>query len=171
VDVMLAIFLGIKKLRWSDYTRPGTEINLHEASIAVAIVEEIALRAAAEHIEAVTEVRLRVGVLTSVVPDALQFAWEPATNGTVAEGSRLRIERSALTIACDECACERTIDSELPIPVCPVCGRSSNRIVRGRELLITAMEVRYAASRGRDPSEHPAQERSVGARSPREIRT
>jgi hydrogenase nickel incorporation protein HypA/HybF len=120
---------------------------VHEVSIALAIIDEISERATAENIEAIEMVRLRIGVMTGVVPDALQFAWDLAAEGTVAAGSRLEIERVALTIACATCACERPVeDRAIPVPICAVCGDSSTEIVRGRELLIVAMEVRDPVS-------------------------
>jgi hydrogenase nickel incorporation protein HypA/HybF len=120
---------------------------VHEVSIALAIIDEISERAIAENIEAIEMVRLRIGVMTGVVPDALQFAWDLAAEGTVAAGSRLEIERVALTIACATCACERPVeDRAIPVPICAVCGDSSTEIVRGRELLIVAMEVRDPVS-------------------------
>jgi hydrogenase nickel incorporation protein HypA/HybF len=136
---------------------------VHEASIALAIVDELQERTAGEPVSKVTAVHLRVGVLSSVVPEALTFAWDAATEGTVAWQSRLEIERIPLTIACAPCGSERTIDKGM-LPICPVCGASSTEIVRGRELLVTAMEVIYAdaAPDGRS-TKHPAQERCAGA--------
>jgi hydrogenase nickel incorporation protein HypA/HybF len=134
---------------------------VHEASIALAIVDELCERAEREHLERIASVYLRVGVLTSVVPDALQFAWDAAIDGTVATGSRLEIESVPLTIGCAVCECERTIAGTLP--VCPQCGTTSMEILGGRELLITAMEVVYAASPDRHPAEHPSEEHYAGA--------
>jgi hydrogenase nickel incorporation protein HypA/HybF len=131
---------------------------VHEASIALAIVDEVCERAKLED-ASVERVFVRIGALTGVIPEALAFAWELATHGTLAEGSALCVDRAPLRIFCTRCACERGIDSPVPIPVCPVCGQSSNDITGGRELLVTAMEVRNAPSRGGDPSEHPAQKR------------
>jgi hydrogenase nickel incorporation protein HypA/HybF len=118
--------------------------QVHEASIALAIVDEVCERSAHKNIEKVTCVHVRVGALTSVVPDALTFAWDIAAEGTLAAGSRLEIERVPLAIACRTCDTERTIPLDgLQLPVCPVCAKSSTEIVRGTELLITAMEVLY----------------------------
>ena len=41
----------------------------------------------------VTAVDIRIGTLSSVVPEALQFAWEPVSRSTRLQGSELRIER------------------------------------------------------------------------------
>ncbi|MBV8637820.1 MAG: hydrogenase maturation nickel metallochaperone HypA [Candidatus Eremiobacteraeota bacterium] len=148
------MIVGRQQNFWNSYT-------VHEASIALAIVDELCERAQRDQIERIATVYLRVGALTSVVPDALQFAWDMANEGTVASGSRLEIERIPLTIFCTRCACERTIDQDA-LPICPACGTSSNEIVRGRELLVTAMEAVYAASPRGHSAKHLAQERYAG---------
>lgn len=53
-----------------------------------ALVEE---QLAAESSATVTAVDIRVGTWSSVVPAALQFAWEPVAQGTRLHGSQLRI--------------------------------------------------------------------------------
>ncbi|HET7815327.1 MAG TPA: hydrogenase maturation nickel metallochaperone HypA [Candidatus Baltobacteraceae bacterium] len=135
--------------------------QLHEVSIAMAIVEELVERTSAANVRAITAVYLRIGALTSVVPSALTSAWELTTDGTPAAGSRLEIERIPLTIACKICGRERTIEHST-IPVCPICGTPSANIVRGRELLITAMEVDYGPAISGRSAEHSAQEYHAG---------
>jgi hydrogenase nickel incorporation protein HypA/HybF len=115
---------------------------MHEVSIALAIVDELAERTACQRIGRIAAVYLRVGALSAVDADALRFAWDLATDGTPASGSRLDIERVPLRIACEPCGDERTIQTGT-LPICPVCGTSSTAIVSGRELEITAMEVLY----------------------------
>jgi hydrogenase nickel incorporation protein HypA/HybF len=123
---------------------------VHEASVAQAIVDEIVERAADEFIDRVLRVRLRIGALTGVFPDALTFVWDVATEGTLAEGSSLDIERVPLEIFCKRCARAREAEqTHPPLPICPVCGDPSAEIVRGRELLITGLEVIYAAGSAR----------------------
>jgi hydrogenase nickel incorporation protein HypA/HybF len=135
----------------------GNTLAVHEASIALAILEEVCERSAADGIEKVAAVHVQVGVLSSVVPQALTFAWDVATDGTLADGSQLRIERIPLTIRCASCSQERVIEESV-LPICPVCGTSSSEIVRGRELNVSAMEVVYAAAPGRRPAEHSSEE-------------
>jgi hydrogenase nickel incorporation protein HypA/HybF len=136
---------------------------VHEASIALAIVDEVCERATSQQaVEKITAVHVRIGALTSVVPDALRFAWDIATDGTLASGSNLQIERVPLSIYCTSCTCERTIETGT-LPVCPVCRTPSNDILRGRELLVTAMEVIYAAAPGGRSAEHSSQEHYAGA--------
>lgn len=67
---------------------------MHELSIALRIVELVEDQLAGEPPGAVVcAVDIRIGDLSSVVPEALQFAWEPATEGTRLQGAALRISR------------------------------------------------------------------------------
>src|SRR5579884_3538533 len=140
----------------------GNSLSVHEASIALAIVEELCDRTDNRGIEKISAVNLRIGALSSVVPEALQFAWDVATDGTLACGSRLCIECVPLVIRCSRCDCERTVEHGT-LPVCPVCGTSSTEIVHGRELLVTSMEVVYAAAADGRAAEHSSKERYAGA--------
>jgi hydrogenase nickel incorporation protein HypA/HybF len=134
---------------------------VHEASIALAIVDEVCERARDDGAVRIAAVHVRIGALTSVVPDALRFAWDAATDGTLAHGARLEIDEVPLRISCAQCKGERDVDGALPI--CPACNTTSTRIVRGRELLVTAMEVIHDAAAARRPAEHSAQEHYAGA--------
>ncbi|HZZ65622.1 MAG TPA: hydrogenase maturation nickel metallochaperone HypA [Candidatus Baltobacteraceae bacterium] len=138
---------------------------MHEASIALSIVDEVSQRLAAEPIERVTAVYVNIGKLTGVVPDALQFAWDLATDGTPAAGARLVIEEIPLSIWCDPCAQRRTISS-YPLPVCPDCGTPSAKILAGRELFITRAEVEYDPTAAGRSTEHFAQEHRAGSGTP-----
>lgn len=66
---------------------------MHELSIAMSLAELVEEQIAAEPEVTVTAVDIRIGTQSSVVPEALQFAWEPVSRGTRLEGSELRIER------------------------------------------------------------------------------
>lgn len=113
---------------------------MHEVSIAIAICDEVTGRAQAEHAKRIVSVRMRAGELTCIVSDALRFAWEVVTEGTIAAGSRLEIERIPVQILCRTCQ-----SVQMPVAanalVCLRCGSAAADIVRGRELEVTAMEV------------------------------
>lgn len=111
---------------------------MHEIAIATAIVEQIEEHPSVPY-GMVRTVRVKIGALSAVVPSALQFAWELATEGTAAQGAELIVEHVPLTIDCATCG-EQVVDG-FPIPVCPRCGVSSRSIVAGRELEITSLEV------------------------------
>ena len=66
---------------------------MHELSIAESVVDAVRARTADRH---VTTVRLQVGRLSGVVPEALVFCFELATEGTPLEGARVTVRGTAL---------------------------------------------------------------------------
>jgi hydrogenase expression/formation protein HypC len=64
---------------------------MHELAITQSVVDMVAERTAGRH---VSIVRLDVGALSGVVPDAMQFCYELIVGGTALEGSTLVIEQT-----------------------------------------------------------------------------
>lgn len=119
--------------------RPRAIENMHEFSIATSLLEIISQEARAHQGARVTAVTLRIGTLSGVVPEALEFAFQVLSEGTVAEGARLVIERVALRIACNACG-TASMPAD-PFIICPLCGSVDVEIKAGRELDIESMEI------------------------------
>lgn len=112
---------------------------MHEVSImqnAMALARETAKSKGAQRIHAL---RLRVGAMSGVVPDALQFAFDMVTQGTMAEGASLEIESVPARCWCAECQLE--FDSEDFLGECPKCGQLSSELRSGTELEIASVEL------------------------------
>lgn len=112
---------------------------MHELSImaeALRMAEEAAEAAKAERIVAV---RLRVGRLSGVVPEAMEFAWDVVCRDTLAEGALLRIESVPAVCWCAYCQSE--FESPDFFSECPRCLQPSGDLRRGRELEIVNVEV------------------------------
>jgi len=108
---------------------------MHELSIAESVVDAVLERAGGRH---VTTVRLRVGRLCGVVPDALMFCFDLATAGTALEGADLQIEAPTGLAHCRDCDKDFTLDDL--ILLCE-CGSADVEVVTGRELQIMSVEV------------------------------
>jgi hydrogenase nickel incorporation protein HypA/HybF len=65
---------------------------VHELAVTESIVAMIEERLGAVR---VVRVRIEVGRLTAILPDALRFAFETCTEGTALAGARLEIEERA----------------------------------------------------------------------------
>ena len=87
----------------------------------------------------VLSVNLRVGVMTEAIEDALQFAFEAMSEGTLSEGAELRIEWVEPRSLCLECGNEFAHDRFHRS--CPQCGSYETHITAGRELEIASIEV------------------------------
>lgn len=125
---------------------------MHEMSIAMAVVGQVQEAADAGGAAAVTSVRLQVGELAGVVPDALSFCFELACEGTVLQGAELEIEAVRARARCAPCTHEWGTGMP-PQLCCPRCGGATAELLSGRELHI--LSVRWDESpvdrRSREP--------------------
>jgi hydrogenase nickel incorporation protein HypA/HybF len=83
-------------------------------------------------------VRLRVGQLAGVVPDALEFCFELATVGTALEGVVLEIEVSPGQAHCRTCEQDFSLDDAFLL--CR-CGSADVLLRSGRELTVQSVEL------------------------------
>ena len=112
---------------------------MHEVSIMTEAVRMAVETARAQGASRICQMRLRVGAMSGAVPDALQFAFEAVTEGTMAQGATLAIEAVPATWWCASCASEFGGDS--PLVECPRCGAWSHELRSGRELNIASIEI------------------------------
>ncbi|GFH34591.1 hydrogenase maturation nickel metallochaperone HypA/HybF [Streptomyces pacificus] len=112
---------------------------MHEMSIALAVVDQVGEAARSQGVTAVRTVRLLIGELAGVVPDALAFSFELACAGTAVEGAGLAIETVRARARCAPCDGEWAVGVP-PRLACPLCGRATVELVSGRELRIAAVE-------------------------------
>jgi len=113
---------------------------MHELSIA-----ESALGAALDHARqaGASQIRLlviRVGALSGVDPEALQSAFAVILPGSPAEGAAVQIDEVPALAYCAGCKQEFEPDTQLVFE-CPVCGRLSTEVRRGRELDLVRLEM------------------------------
>lgn len=113
---------------------------MHELSIAMSLVESLEQELARLGDLTVTTVNLRIGALSGVVPEALEFSWEVASDESRLKGSKLSIETVDATGYCPQCREERTI-SNLQSFRCPVCLTPIEQVTGGHELEILTIEV------------------------------
>ena len=112
---------------------------MHELAIANSIVNTVLEEAKKQNFGSVVAVGLRIGALTDVVPEALEFSFSAITAGTLLEGTRLEIEDVPVKGACNGCG--KTFEVERFCFVCPECSASDIKVERGQELDIAYIEV------------------------------
>lgn len=83
--------------------------------------------------------RLRVGALSGVVPEALEFAFTALKAGTAAAGGRIEIETVPARVRCRRCQRESGLDE--PPFLCPECGGWETDLLQGRELELAGIEA------------------------------
>lgn len=113
---------------------------MHEASIAISLIETVADLCQKEGYSSIESVRLKVGKAAGILPDALLFAFDVAKAGTPASQAQLIIEYIPLGGFCRECSSEFESEERF-IYSCPDCQSSAIKITRGDEMQIVDMEV------------------------------
>jgi len=112
---------------------------MHEVAImteALRMAEDSAKAAGARRI---LKLRLRIGALSGVVPDALRFAFDVVCQGTLAAGAILEIEAVAAACWCPTCEAEYACGDFFS--ECPRCHNLSGDLRRGREMDIADVEL------------------------------
>ena len=84
-------------------------------------------------------VNLRIGTMTEAIAEALEFAFEALSEGTLCEGAELVIDWVNPRSICLECTAE--FDHDRFHRVCPECGSYETVLLEGRELEIASIEV------------------------------
>jgi len=108
---------------------------MHELALMESLVATVEREVAGR----VMAVRLEVGALSAVVPDALRFCFDLCVEGTRLQGAELEILEVPGRGRCRRCAEELAIDGPL-WPTCR-CGSPDVEIVAGRELGVREVEV------------------------------
>jgi hydrogenase nickel incorporation protein HypA/HybF len=103
---------------------------MHELSLMEA-VRELALEQARAHGGGpIAVIRLRIGSLAGVEPEALRFAHGVVMAGTAAEGAVLEIEAVPARFHCEPCG--QPFAAPQGDCLCPRCGAFSRRLLQGR---------------------------------------
>jgi len=112
---------------------------MHELSIIANLYEIMEEKAREQGGKKITFVKLQVGVLSGVVPDFLETAFDIFKNDTMASDATLEIEKVPLKIRCESCGAEKT-SGEL-IYICLECGSNKIKILDGTELILEKMDI------------------------------
>ncbi len=110
---------------------------MHEAAISEALLYQLASLAGVNGWARVIRVRVRLGLLSGVVPEALEFAFEALSAGTPAEGAELVMETEPGRFSCADCG---ELDLDRLDFTCPRCGGGLQLLRAGRELLLCGIE-------------------------------
>lgn len=114
---------------------------MHELSICHSILEiaDATLADLPPPRPRVLTITVRVGRLTSVVPDSLRFCFDILAPSTSLDGSSLVIEEVPIRGRCTDCAARFEI--ETLTFTCPVCGSGLVELLSGRELEVVSLET------------------------------
>lgn len=112
---------------------------MHELSIIEGIIKIAENEVKKYEVNRIVQIRLKVGIMSGIIPSLMQEYFGIASKGTVAEGAVLRIETVPLKIKCLSCGYENITDN-IKIK-CPICESTYLKILSGRELYVDSLEV------------------------------
>jgi hydrogenase nickel incorporation protein HypA/HybF len=113
---------------------------MHEASIALNVIEIAEKHCQGAGYSRIKNIALRIGKGSGVLPDALETAFDIVKLETMAEGASLTIENVPLGGGCRTCDSQFNTDDQF-ILACPNCSGKDFTLDRGRELDIIEIEV------------------------------
>ena len=113
--------------------------SMHEFGIASGLLDSVVAAADKNGAKSVESIRLRIGRLSGVVFESLEFAFQALSEGTKAQGAKLVVEEIPVTCFCTPC--NKLFESASVSYRCPDCGAISRDLRRGREMEIVSIEV------------------------------
>lgn len=112
---------------------------MHELSLLEGMIQGLEEEARVRGFGRVSQIRLEVGRLCGAEVEALRFAFDPATQDTLADGAVLEIIEIPGTGICRACGREVEIDARFDL--CPACGEGFVDVTGGTNLRILDIEV------------------------------
>ena len=112
---------------------------MHEMSIAQSLMEILREEMEKHDAKVLKSVRLQIGQLSAIVPEALSFCFQVMAEGTEMEGAKLVMDVIPLRGRCPECRKEFEIEDYHF--ACPTCGSTRIETIAGQDLAVADMEV------------------------------
>ena len=112
---------------------------MHEMSICESIRDILEAEAASKAFKSVEVVRLEIGALSGVEPEALRFGFDVVMAGSVAGHARLEIIEVPGEAWC--MICGKTVPVTARYDACPECGSHQLQVTSGTEMKIRELEV------------------------------
>ncbi|GAC1630674.1 MAG: hydrogenase maturation nickel metallochaperone HypA [Nevskia sp.] len=109
---------------------------MHELSVTRNVVAIVAEHAKGQR---VTRVRLEIGLLSAILPDAVRFCFDLCAENTPAAGALLEIIEVPGRGRCDDCRAE--VELKALVGRCPGCGGSRLQLIAGQEMKIREIEL------------------------------
>ena len=111
---------------------------MHELGIAQEILN-IAGQYIPQNSNHVKSVTVKIGKLSNVFVDSLQFGYEVLSESTPFQNSELIVEEIPVTIKCNSCASTQVINGLEYL--CKNCGSPDIKVISGNELQLVEIEV------------------------------
>ncbi len=115
---------------------------MHELPIIESILNIVLKHAQTNNARKVISVHMEIGKLSELEDDWLQRYFDYLSKGTIAEGAKLKIERTPIMMQCDACSVSYEVEmSQMGNLLCPACGTNRGKLLSGKNYYIKSMEV------------------------------
>lgn len=112
---------------------------MHELSVTQSIIKITCEEASKHDAKKVKGIKIKVGELTGLIPQSIQYYFDIASKGTKVEGAVLNIEKIPIGVECKDCGYKGVLNDKSY--VCPSCESYNVKILGGTEFYIDSMEV------------------------------
>lgn len=112
---------------------------MHEMSLAESVREIVEDTARANGAQRVLAVRLEIGKLAQVEPEAMRFAFEVVKRGSLADQANLEIVETDATAWCMPCGTGVTITARGN--PCPRCGSHQLQVTGGDRMRVMDIQI------------------------------
>ncbi|MBF0546619.1 MAG: hydrogenase maturation nickel metallochaperone HypA [Candidatus Riflebacteria bacterium] len=112
---------------------------MHEVSLAEGILKTVTEIAKTQNAQRITTIYLKIGKLSGIAQDPLEFAFEAISRDSIAQNAKLVFEVPQIVLQCTKCNVD-VKTKNFPAP-CPKCGSTCVQIKSGFEFEILSMEI------------------------------
>jgi hydrogenase nickel incorporation protein HypA/HybF len=113
---------------------------MHELGVVFRIAEDLKKVAEENRISEIHKVTIRLGEVSTVVPEYLEDCWKWARKRTpLLQETELCIEKIPAITLCGDCG--RNYETVKYAKKCPHCGSENTWLIQGNEFLIKEIEV------------------------------
>ncbi|MBK5958600.1 hydrogenase maturation nickel metallochaperone HypA [Rhodoplanes elegans] len=112
---------------------------MHELTICDSLIGMLAEERRRRGFRTVTRLRIEIGTLSCLDPEALRFAFDVSTRETFLHGTVLEIDRPPGRATCLDCGADVAVSSRLD--ACPHCGGVRLDPHGGDQLRLIEMEI------------------------------
>lgn len=115
---------------------------MHEASLAMDIIETVKESVEGRNIERVTQIEVELGEFSFVTPQQLRAVFEMVAQDTIAQKAKLKIKIRHGKIRCLQCnykgkvKVDKCEHSHMKLIKCPKCKSTATEILEGNGIVV-----------------------------------
>jgi len=114
---------------------------MHELALMTSLVNRVCEIAKNENAGRVTDIHVKRGELSGVIPESLNFCFDICVADTIAQKAAFHIHDVAAKWQCNSCGNIISEVEDASIPICPKCGNHKLNFIEGREFQLDSIEI------------------------------